>query len=91
MVSLTKELSSIDHYHEPDPLSTIFENQLHISDGRSLEDENQLALVEDIQDEEITLEPIIEKKNRQLSILDFYKKYFMFSHTLFSYFVFPLQ
>ena len=66
--------SSIDHYHKPDPLSTIFENQLHISDGRSLEDENQLAFVEDIQDEEITLEPIIEKKNRQLSILDFYKK-----------------
>ena len=52
----------------------MFENQLNISDDRSLENENQVALVEDVQDEEIVLEPIIEKKNRQLSILDFYKK-----------------
>ena len=66
--------SSIDHVHEPDPLSTMFENQLNISDDRTLEDENQVALVDDIQDEEIVLEPVSEKKNRQLSILDFYKK-----------------
>ena len=66
--------SSIDQFHDPDPFSTMFENQLNISDDRSLENENQVALVEDVQDEEIVLEPIIEKKNRQLSILDFYKK-----------------
>ena len=50
------------------------ENQLNIQDDRSLEDENQVDLVEDIQDEEIVLEPVIEKRNRQLSILDFCKK-----------------
>ena len=52
----------------------MFENQLNISDDRTLEDENQVALVDDIQDEEIVLEPVSEKKKRQLSILDFYKK-----------------
>ena len=66
--------SSIDQFHDPDPFSTMFENQLNISDDRSLETENQVAIVEDTQDEEIVLEPVIEKKNRQLSILDFYKK-----------------
>ena len=60
-----------DHFHDPDPFLTMFENQLNISD-RSLEDENQVALVEDIQDEEIILKPFIEKKNGQLSILDFF-------------------
>ena len=45
-----------------------------MQDDRSLEDENQVDLVEDIQDEEIVLEPVIDKKNRQLSILDFCKK-----------------
>ena len=39
-----------------------------------LEDENQVDLVEDIQDEEIVLEPVIDKRNRQSSILDFCKK-----------------
>ena len=52
----------------------MFENQLNIQDDRSLEDENQVDLVEDIQDEEIVLEPVIEKRSKQLSILDFYKK-----------------
>ena len=66
--------NSIDQFHDPDPFSTMFENQLNISDHRSFEDENQVALVEDIQDEEIVLEPVSEKKNRQLSVLDFYKK-----------------
>ena len=66
--------SSIDSFHDPDPLSTMFENQLNLQDDRSLEEENQVDIVEDIQDEEIVLEPIVENKNRQLSILDFYKK-----------------
>ena len=66
--------NSIDQFHDPDPFSTMFENQLNISDDRTLEDENQVALVDDIQDEEIVLEPVSEKKKRQLSILDFYKK-----------------
>ena len=43
-------------------------------DITALEDENQVDLVEDIQDEEIVLDSVIEKKNRQLSILDFFKK-----------------
>ena len=50
------------------------ENQLNIQDDRSLEDENQVDLVEDIQDEEIVLEPVIEKRNRKLSSQDFCKK-----------------
>ena len=66
--------SAIHDFHDPDPLSTMFENQLNIQDDRSLEDENQVDLVEDIQDEEIVLEPVIEKRSKQLSILDFYKK-----------------
>ena len=66
--------NSVDQFHDPDPFSTMFENQLNISDDRSLENENQVAIVEDTQDEEIVLEPVTEKKNRQFSILDFYKK-----------------
>ena len=72
-----------DQFHDPDPFSTMFENQLNISDDRSLENENQVAIVEDTQDEEIVLEPVTEKKNRQFSILDFYKKWYMFSHFIF--------
>ena len=63
--------SGIDEVHDPDEFSTIFENQLNLNDDCILEEE---SLVEDIQDEEIILEPVIQKKNRQLSILDFLKK-----------------
>ena len=49
-------------------------DDFHDSERYSLINENQVDLVEDIQDEEIVLEPVTEKKNRQLYILDFYKK-----------------
>ena len=64
----------IDQIHDPDEFSTMFEHGLNLDDDRCLEEEAQVDLVEDSQDEEIVLEPVVEKQIGQLSILDFFKK-----------------
>ena len=51
----------------------MFEAQLNLNDDRSLEDDVRPNLIQEIQCEESDSEPI-EKKTRQLSILDFCKK-----------------
>ena len=65
--------STIDDVNEPDEYSTIFETQLNPDDDRSLEEDVLPCPIQEIQCEEADLEPI-EKKTRQLSILDFCKK-----------------
>ena len=65
--------SDIDHVNEPDEFSTMFEAQLNLNDDRSLEDDVRPNPIQEIQFEEPNSE-LIEKKTRQLSILDFCKK-----------------
>ena len=60
----------IDHVNEPEEFSTVFEAQLNLIEDRSLEIYILLNSTEEIPYEEADSEPI-EKKTRQLSILEF--------------------
>ena len=69
--------SGIDHVSEVDEFSTTFEAQLNLNDDQSLENDilpiEETPAIEEIPSEEVDSEPI-EKKTRQLSILDYCKK-----------------